>query len=360
MAQQKHFCKSYKLLTCALLVLCWLGIYMECYSVNIKIESAEISPSQSINHSNGDKIYFDGYPLSKILRIEIMIASFCSPNETKWRSQQRGSWMKYIREHNKEWKQFNKFIARCNISYHYFIGNCPDTRSEQIIQTESEQFGDIIRIKDYTESWNSLQLKTLKMILHEYSRVYNEFPFDILLKADSDIYIDIPSLCRVLISIFQTRSIGQWNSHTTAMYIGSLNSKSPIITRSNYKFPKYINKNWSKHLYHDESTENRFYLPYMEGASYCLSYKTVQIIYNALRHDDNLKQIAYNKVEDAYIGHLLSAFNVQFVHSDEFKSWQRRATIMHCDGARKKKPKDFMLTEYRMQTWKISKYFNIT
>ena len=49
----------------------------------------------------------------------------------------------------------------------------------------------------------------------------------------------------------------------------------------------------------------------MAGFGYLLSQKTVKIIYDTLSNSKN--EIAFNKLEDTYLGHFLSAYDVKFV-----------------------------------------------
>ena len=68
---------------------------------------------------------------------------------------------------------------------------------------------------------------------------------------------------------------------------------------------KYENIAWAKKMGH------RHYSPFQAGFGYILSKKSVEIIYNALSKTKN--EIAFNKLEDTYLGHFLSSFDIKYV-----------------------------------------------
>eukprot|EP01084_Bolivina_argentea_P095456 171619_1 len=238
-----------------------------------------------------------------ILKIEIMIPSFCSAEEAKWRSLQRNSFLQLVNNINK-----------CDISYHYFIandGNCTQ------IQNESMHFNDIIILQNYTkDSWDTLQMKIVQMILYEYKYIYNKLPFDLLFKLDSDVMLKTTLFCQQM-NILNSNL----NFSENALYMGRLWKDSQIFIDNNTAWnKKYYNFQWYEHLFHSF----KHYVPYMDGPAYLLSWKTVQIINNAI--NKNLNNIAFDRIEDTYIGHLLSSFDVKFVN---ISHWFDQ-TVFHC------------------------------
>eukprot|EP01084_Bolivina_argentea_P128292 226795_1 len=228
---------------------------------------------------------------TNLLHIKIVIPSFCDAEEYILREMQRRSWLRYMYDSEWEYKHI------CDVQYHYIIGNCSNKTLNDMLLNEMSKYNDIIRI-NFQESWNNLAKKTIEMLLYEYID-HKNYQYDILFKTDTDSYVNIPILCS---TIKDSKYKYEWNFQQQAIYYGTSNDYRPISF-----WGKYENTIWAKQLGHG------YYTRYMEGHSYFLSYKAVEIIYNVFIYTKNY--MAYNKIEDAYLGHVLSLFNITFYNA---------------------------------------------
>jgi len=72
---------------------------------------------------------------------------------------------------------------------------------------------------------------------------------------------------------------------------------------------KYENSEWIKRI------KKTKYSPFMAGFGYFITHKTAQIIYDSLHKTK--ESIAFNRLEDTYLGHYLTSFDVTYVNIDK-------------------------------------------
>ena len=232
------------------------------------------------NPANDKTIYDEQNPL----KINIVIPTSCSQKDYNLRKMHELSWINYLNKSNNLW---NDILDKCQIDLKYYIGDCNDNHSDK-----NNQY--IFKLS-VDEDWTNLQQKSIEMIISEYKN--NNF--DLLLKADTDSYINIPNLCNFMVKLM---NINKWNATKYGLYLGERRDDTNIEYNHN---GKYENTNWIKR------TRSKTYIPFMAGFGYFLSYKSAEIVYNAL--SETKKDIAFNKLEDTYLGHFLSSFDVKFI-----------------------------------------------
>eukprot|EP01083_Nonionella_stella_P167403 562532_1 len=210
--------------------------------------------------------------------IKISIVSRCSDTDGVLAQIQRASWLRYLND------------SECIFAYNYAIGNCE-------FHNNTHDHHDVIKI-NVEEGWDNLQHKTLSLIDYEHTH----FEFDFLLKTDTDSYVNIPKLCHFLTDNMEKH---KWISNKHGLYMGyiwSQRAREIILDVTN----KYGNAEWSKRVGIDHYTH------FMAGFGYILSRKTTQIISTFYHHFKG--DIHFNRLEDTYLGHLLTVFNVSFIN----------------------------------------------
>eukprot|EP01084_Bolivina_argentea_P264976 449023_1 len=290
-----QYCFAYKtriqcllvLITLDLIFVTWWLLYR---AVEMKLElSMELPVIQKENNTSH-------------LYISIVIPSFCDEEEYRMRDIQRKSWIRYL--YDSEWQQETRYKYNhiCDVQYHYVIGHCPNKTLNAMLLNEIVKYNDIIRI-DINESWNNLARKSIEMLLYEYVD-HENYQYDVLFKTDTDCYVNIPILC---LTIKESMDKYGWDFESQALYYGKSMNNRPIITNISDQYGKYENALWT------QQTGLDHYTRYMEGYSYLLSYKAVTIIYKTFIN--NMDNMAYNKMEDAYLGHVLSLFKITFYNA---------------------------------------------
>ena len=166
---------------------------MECYFSTSSIQEADETENRTV--------YSKEHPL----RINIAIPTSCSQNDGHLRKMQRLSWFKYL-EDDELWSNTR---SQCKMSIKYYVGDCGDSASNQMIKKEQETHNDIKIIQmNAIESWEGLQRKTIDVIISEY--LDKERPYDLLLKTDTDSYVNLPNLCGYMIKLMNENG---WNGH---------------------------------------------------------------------------------------------------------------------------------------------------
>eukprot|EP01084_Bolivina_argentea_P025789 47957_1 len=234
------------------------------------------------------------YNRSNRLKIKIAIPTIINDHDNNLRKMQRQSWIKYLEPSYNIWNNTHSF---CDISYNYFIGISNNTYENVTIDNENKIYNDIIRL-NVTEGFDNLQIKTIDMLLSEYLIGKNN-SFDLLLKTDSDSYVNVPNLCNFMVKLMD---MNQWNGQSDALYLGKSFQHAIIHTEPH---TKYENKHWMERVVHKE------YSQFMVGFGYFVSFKTAEIIYNSL--SATKYDIFFNRLEDTYLGHYLISFDVKFI-----------------------------------------------
>lgn len=235
-------------------------------------------------NENRKVIYDENNPL----KINIVIPTSCTQKDANLYKMSRLSWINYFDKDNNLW---NDIHNKCQFKLKYYVGNC-DLNDSPIHYVDNRY---IHKLENVDEHWNNLQLKTIEMIIAEYE----SDEFDLLFKTDTDSYVNIPNLCNYMVEIM---NMNEWNATNDALYLGERRDDTEILFDEDNK---YENKQWIKR------TRSKKYIPFMAGFAYLLSYTSTEIIYHSLKNIR--KHIAFNRLEDTYLGHYLSSFNVKYI-----------------------------------------------
>lgn len=213
--------------------------------------------------------------------IELVIVVTSRPSSIYQRLAIRNSWGRpdsVINEHLFKDKKFD-FISI------FAIGQTPNKITQDIIEKESQGFGDILQLL-YIDSYENLTNKTL-LTLEWLS--YNCEP-KFVLKTDDDCFVNLLSLEPWLHTL-----------KSDILYVGKRNVHMPVIR--NPKHRNYVAV---------EDFSEKYYEPYCSGGGYMLSGK---ILKNVTGKAKFFKQI---RNEDAFIGIVMNFMNISPVHDKGF------------------------------------------
>ena len=213
--------------------------------------------------------------------IELVIVVTSRPSSIYQRLAIRNSWGRpdsVINQHLFKDKKFD-FISI------FAIGQTPNKITQNIIEKESQGFGDILQLF-YIDSYENLTNKTL-LTLEWLS--YNCEP-KFVLKTDDDCFVNLLSLEPWLHTL-----------KSDILYVGKRNVHMPVIR--NPKHRNYVAV---------EDFSEKYYEPYCSGGGYMLSGK---ILKNVTGKAKFLKQI---RNEDAFIGIVMNFMNISPVHDKGF------------------------------------------
>ena len=213
--------------------------------------------------------------------IELVIVVTSRPSSIYQRLAIRNSWGRpdsVINEHLFKDKKFD-FISI------FAIGQTPNKITQNIIEKESQGFGDILQLL-YIDSYENLTNKTL-LTLEWLS--YNCEP-KFVLKTDDDCFVNLLSLEPWLHTL-----------KSDILYVGKRNVHMPVIR--NPKHRNYVAV---------EDFSEKYYEPYCSGGGYMLSGK---ILKNVTGKAKFFKQI---RNEDAFIGIVMNFMNISPVHDKGF------------------------------------------
>ena len=213
--------------------------------------------------------------------IELVIVVTSRPSSIYQRLAIRNSWGRpdsVINQHLFKDKKFD-FISI------FAIGQTPNKITQNIIEKESQGFGDILQLF-YIDFYENLTNKTL-LTLEWLS--YNCEP-KFVLKTDDDCFVNLLSLEPWLHTL-----------KSDILYVGKRNVHMPVIR--NPKHRNYVAV---------EDFSEKYYEPYCSGGGYMLSGK---ILKNVTGKAKFFKQI---RNEDAFIGIVMNFMNISPVHDKGF------------------------------------------
>ena len=213
--------------------------------------------------------------------IELVIVVTSRPSSIYQRLAIRNSWGRpdsVINQHLFKDKKFD-FISI------FAIGQTPNKITQNIIEKESQGFGDILQLF-YIDSYENLTNKTL-LTLEWLS--YNCEP-KFVLKTDDDCFVNLLSLEPWLHTL-----------KSDILYVGKRNVHMPVIR--NPKHRNYVAV---------EDFSEKYYEPYCSGGGYILSGKVLKNLTGKAKF---FKQI---RNEDAFIGIVMNFMNISPVHDKGF------------------------------------------
>ena len=213
--------------------------------------------------------------------IELVIVVTSRPSSIYQRLAIRNSWGRpdsVINQHLFKDKKFD-FISI------FAIGQTPNKITQNIIEKESQGFGDILQLL-YIDSYENLTNKTL-LTLEWLS--YNCEP-KFVLKTEDDCFANLLSLEPWLHAL-----------KSDILYVGKRNVHMPVIR--NPKHRNYVAV---------EDFSEKYYEPYCSGGGYILSGKVLKNLTGKAKF---FKQI---RNEDAFIGIVMNFMNISPVHDKGF------------------------------------------
>ena len=213
--------------------------------------------------------------------IELVIVVTSRPSSIYQRLAIRNSWGRpdsVINQHLFKDKKFD-FISI------FAIGQTPNKITQNIIEKESQGFGDILQLF-YIDFYENLTNKTL-LTLEWLS--YNCEP-KFVLKTDDDCFVNLLSLEPWLHTL-----------KSDILYVGKRNVHMPVIR--NPKHRNYVAV---------EDFSEKYYEPYCSGGGYILSGKVLKNLTGKAKF---FKQI---RNEDAFIGIVMNFMNISPVHDKGF------------------------------------------
>jgi len=170
----------------------------------------------------------------------------------------------------------------------FTIGNVTGSPREKEIMREVEEFGDVVILHDVDDGYYSLSRKVLKTIAYASAN----FPGAFLLKTDDDSWIHVPNLLSHL-----------RKSPHERFYEGFLKTDAEVETEG-----RWAEKKWPSYF-------GKYFLPYMFGGGYILSYDLVNYIAMA----EPLLRVYTS--EDVTIGAALANLDITATTSYDYKTY---------------------------------------
>ena len=173
----------------------------------------------------------------------------------------------------------------------FLLGQCTDNKTNHVIVQEKKKHGDIV-VGDFEDSYKNLTRKILLGL--KWMSIYCGAA-DYILKADEDIYVNIPKLMAILTEN-PANMTGSIYGH---LYGGGRVMRKGRWTVSTEEFPMSN------------------YPPYMSGNSYVISGATApKLLYTS-------QYLPYLSIEDAFITGVLPRVNkISQFHVEGFTYWK--------------------------------------
>ncbi|XP_002742194.1 beta-1,3-galactosyltransferase 1-like [Saccoglossus kowalevskii] len=194
-----------------------------------------------------------------------------------------------------------------------FIMGTSGKTSLEDLRNESRLHNDIILV-DFIDTYKNLSLKTL-MLLKWVNNYCQQTKY--ILKADDDVYVNLPNLVRLLVS-----------APTEGYVVGNVHSFSPPIRSK-----------WSKNYVSVEDWPEKLYPPFPFGFAYAFSVDIAARVYQTAL------SIKLFPMEDVYIGIILKQIDVKPVKNKMFVEFPdifteksffcpNETIVMHMHGSR--------------------------
>lgn len=337
-----HSIAQYKTVLCGLLIGVWVLSSFRLSSVVIRqniftnsndLENTTITTD---SHNFSPHTFFDightlkqqaqvatttkiNFPQAQQLKVRIVIPTSCTSKEKTLRKMQRLSWFNYVNASKEHYSLWSKMHENCRFDIKYFVGQCDADQKKDALLEETAEHHDIVKL-NVVERWDLLQEKTLKMLTAAFTPTSdqedpNSVPYHLLLKTDTDSYVNLPNLCGFMQDKLKSNF---WDASTTGLYLGKLSAATAI--QQTPKGAKYENKVWADRLH------GKQYVPFMSGFGYFLSHKATQILASVIRAI-SFDDVAFNRLEDTYLGHFLSSFNVEYVNIGDVISTNPQTSV---------------------------------
>ena len=173
-----------------------------------------------------------------------------------------------------------------NTLVYFAIGTEHMSRNVLMVLTkEKTDYGDLLLLKDFKESYYSLTQKLLLVM----KWVNDQSLTDYFMKVDEDTFVRIDEVLKALNS-----------KPKESLYWGFFSGAAPVLTEGK----------WAEHNYF--LCDN--YLPYAVGGGYVLSFDLVQYV------AENSHRFLVFKNEDVALGTWLAPLNISRVHDPNFNT----------------------------------------
>jgi hypothetical protein len=204
----------------------------------------------------------------------IFYAIYCRPDEREVRQQLRkNGFLAYLNRNARP--DSDKSI------YKFVVAN--GQNATQILGQEQAEFGDILLLDSFYDSYRTLVKKTAKLL--EWAAFQQEFTFDYLAKVDNDVFVN-PAVLGERVKLMPKYSI-LGEIHTTSVVQRSPDSK-----------------------YYEPSYPLSTYMPFPNGPSYVLTAPLVQ----RLGNDERLGYLQHFANEDTSLGSWVAFRNVTLIN----------------------------------------------
>ncbi|KAI8780001.1 beta-1,3-galactosyltransferase 5 [Biomphalaria glabrata] len=187
----------------------------------------------------------------------------------------------------------------------FFLGSeHPSTNDSQSVQhyidKEAELYGDILQ-EDYIDHYKNLTFKTLSILKWVTSRCPGS---ELVLKADDDMYVNVPLLVQNLKNISQTKGKGY-----------------PFVVGYAFHNFRPIEEPESKWYAPESQYKEKTYPTFTSGTAYAMTTSAAKRLYKASF------QVPFFRLEDVYItGLCAKKANVEVIHNNLFFNVKRNPT----------------------------------
>ncbi|XP_013066884.2 beta-1,3-galactosyltransferase 5-like [Biomphalaria glabrata] len=187
----------------------------------------------------------------------------------------------------------------------FFLGSeHPSTSGSQSVQhfidKEAELYGDILQ-EDYIDDYKNLTFKTLSILKWVTSRCPGS---QFVLKADDDMYVNVPLLVQNLNNISQTKGKGY-----------------PFVVGYVFYNPQPIRNPASKWYASESQYTEKTYPRFTSGTAYAMTTSAAKLLYKASL------DVPFFWLEDVYVtGLCAKKANVEVIHNNLFFNGKRNPT----------------------------------
>ena len=229
-----------------------------------------------------DSVASGGGATSKTTPIYLLIIVHSHPGHKRRRNAIRETWGRAVKNYD---------VTSRQVALVFALGLPRDYDEYRSVQKEARLYRDVI-VWDFTDDYRNLTLKSLAGFSWAARHCANA---TFLMKADDDIYLNVPYLIDVL-SAYPTSSL----------ILGSLNSRSPVKRYGQWKVD------------YRQYPQQRF-PPYCSGCAYVISGDMASRLYHVTQTNQSPALIP---VEDVFVtGLLAEKVGVSCRHNDQFPTW---------------------------------------
>ena len=281
-------CRYWYLLLCSMIFLQFISLYL------LQAKKKGVTRCETVVYKQStedDKMYSDMWYTSNINpKTLLLILIFSRPASSDLRITCRNTWLKDYRDST-------------GVIFRFVIGTAGLNKEENWkIQTESEQYGDLLLFENHTESYGH---QCTNKLLLSFNWVACQLKADYVMKTDDDCYVRLGFVLSLL-------------------YKRTTQTKKPFLCGTIIcdELPnsqgKWKEENW--HLMEE-------YLPFPLGSGYILPMSLVKAIVDS----NNIVPLRKLRNEDVSVGAWLAQYDIDYININRYSEPKKEFTCPQKD-----------------------------